>query len=99
MHSHKPLLNSTFDSAHLLRPKVPGSVGLLSKIFSMSSMISGVIFGSSCRHLTLSSIWATLVAPRMTVETFSFLMVHAKLSCATLPPSFSAIYAWISILI
>lgn len=54
-------------------------------------MTSSVILGSSWMALQLSSIWLTLVAPRMTVLTLGFLMHQASASCVALPPSRSAI--------
>jgi hypothetical protein len=50
-----------------------------------------VSFGTSAIALQLSSIWLVLVAPRMTVLTLGFLTHQARLSCVTVPPSFSAI--------
>lgn len=73
-------------SSHLLRPKSGVGVGLLSRIFSISSMTSGVSFGTSSSALQFSAIWEGLEAPRMTVLTFSFLMHQAMLSEAVVPP-------------
>ena len=46
---------------------------MLSKIFSISSMISGVNLAMIGMAPMLSSICSTLVAPRMTVLTLGFL--------------------------
>jgi hypothetical protein len=60
-------------SAYLWRPKEAGGEGLLAKTSSIFCMISGVILGSKVMALQLSSIWATLVAPRITVLTLGFI--------------------------
>ena len=58
----------------------------------LSAMTSGVNLGISSTALIFSCSCSTLVAPRMTLETPSCLVAHARESWLTLPPSRSALY-------
>lgn len=49
-----------------------GGVGLFSKIFSISSMTSGVSFGSTCIALQFSISCSGLVALSINVSIFSY---------------------------
>jgi hypothetical protein len=53
-------------------------VGLLSKIASIFSIISGVNFGITSIALRLSMTCSGFDAPRMTVDVFGFLASHAR---------------------
>jgi len=58
--------------------------GLLSRIASILSIISGVNFGITSTALRLSKTCSGLDAPRMTVDVFGFFANHASASWETL---------------
>ena len=60
---------------------------MLSRIFSISSMISGVSLGITLSALRLSVTCSGLDAPRMTVLTLGFLAAHARARWVTVQSS------------
>ena len=61
--------------------------GLLSKIFSIFSMISGVSLGRTSNALRFSRTCSGFDAPRMTVDVLGFLATHASASAVGVVPS------------
>src|SRR5882762_6824019 len=64
-----------------------GGSGLLPKIFSIFSIISGVNLGMTSRALRLSMTCSGLLAPRIIVLVFGSLASHASASWAVLQSS------------
>ena len=63
------------------------SSGLLSKIFSILSITSGVNLGMTSMALRFSVTCSGLDAPRMTVDVLGFFATHAKASAETVVSS------------
>ena len=63
------------------------SSGLLSRIFSIFSITSGVNLGMTSIALRFSMICSGLDAPRMTVDVLGFFAIHAKASAVTVVSS------------
>lgn len=69
-------------------PYVDCAFGLFPNIFSISSKISGVNFGTTSSAFRLSSTCSGLLAPNRIVLVFGFLASHANAKCVIVHPNF-----------